>query len=197
MLEIVLKNSIFLIVFISGMLYLIGLILTIIYPKIRIWPPPGRNTWQYMYVNIFGSILVAGIPILGLLDWDSIGNEFPMRFFFGVPMIIIAFLVSLWSIKTLSINQSLGLKGKFITRGPYQYSRNPQYVSYLFLIIGLIITTNSIMALIIGLVAMFWFLIAPFSEEPWLLQQFGSEYQEYKNRVPRFIGIRTCKKIRK
>ncbi|OLS27966.1 MAG: hypothetical protein HeimC3_01290 [Candidatus Heimdallarchaeota archaeon LC_3] len=194
--NVLIKDSVFLIVLISEILYLMGLILTLIYPKVHIWPPPGEDTWQFWFVNILGSMAIGGIPILGIIVWDSIWINYSLRFLLGGLMVILAFFFSLWSIKTLSINQSLGLKGKFIISGPYQYTRNPQYVSYIFLIIGLIIIINSTMVLITGLLAMFWFMIAPFAEEPWLLQQFGDEYQEYRKSVPRFIGIQSFEKIK-
>jgi protein-S-isoprenylcysteine O-methyltransferase Ste14 len=34
-----------------------------------------------------------------------------------------------------------------------------------------------------------WHLVVPFAEEPWLAQQFGSEYEEYRRTVPRFLGL--------
>ncbi|OLS18672.1 MAG: hypothetical protein HeimC3_48830 [Candidatus Heimdallarchaeota archaeon LC_3] len=194
--NVLIKNSVFLIVLISGILYLMGLILTLIYPKIHIWPPPGENTWQFWFVNLLGSISVGGIPILGIIVWDSNWINYSLRFLLGGSMVILAFFFGLWSIKTLSINQSLGLKVKLIISGPYQYTRNPQYISYISLIIGLIIIINSTMVLITGLLAMFWFMIAPLAEEPWLLQQFGDEYQEYRKSVPRFVGIQSFEEIK-
>jgi protein-S-isoprenylcysteine O-methyltransferase Ste14 len=38
-----------------------------------------------------------------------------------------------------------------------------------------------------------WFVMAPLSEEPWLGQQFGKPYEEYRKNVPRFIGLRSFK----
>lgn len=32
------------------------------------------------------------------------------------------------------------------------------------------------------------YVIAPFMEEPWLVQKYGKQYLVYKSRVPRFIG---------
>ena len=34
-----------------------------------------------------------------------------------------------------------------------------------------------------------FYLLAPFLEEPWLEQEYGSEYLAYKKRVPRFLGF--------
>lgn len=32
-----------------------------------------------------------------------------------------------------------------------------------------------------------WFVVAPLAEEPWLEEQYGGEYREYRGRVPRFL----------
>ena len=37
----------------------------------------------------------------------------------------------------------------------------------------------------------FWalfYLVAPLFEEPWLEQRYGSAFETYKSRVPRFVG---------
>jgi len=37
---------------------------------------------------------------------------------------------------------------------------------------------------------MVWFVLAPFTEEPWLRDKFGAEYDSYMKRVPRFLSFR-------
>jgi len=78
-----------------------------------------------------------------------------------------------------------------LTKGPYRFSRNPQYVAEILIYSGIILVTGSFEALIIGIVMMLWFVMAPLSEEPWLAQQFGEPYEEYRQNVPRFIGLRS------
>ena len=93
----------------------------------------------------------------------------------------------------LSVHQSLGLKGKLMTKGPYRYSRDPQYLGFLLVCTGFILVTYSILGLIAGIIIASVFVILPFSEEPWLKNQFGDEYVEYYKRIPRFIGLRSFK----
>jgi len=35
----------------------------------------------------------------------------------------------------------------------------------------------------------------PFAEEPWLREQYGQEYDEYRKRISRFIGRDLVKKL--
>jgi protein-S-isoprenylcysteine O-methyltransferase Ste14 len=107
--------------------------------------------------------------------------------------IVTGSIITIWGIMTLSEYQSLGLKGNIITDGPYQYSRNPQYLGFILLYSGLILTTFSFMVLVTGLLLIAMFFILPFSEEPWLLQEYGKAYEDYVAKIPRFIGINAQK----
>ena len=49
------------------------------------------------------------------------------------------------------------------------------------------ILTSSILILISGLIGIILFIPFPFSEEPWLKQQYGKEYEDYCKKVRRFI----------
>jgi len=51
------------------------------------------------------------------------------------------------------------------------------------------------LALATGVFAIFLFFVIPFSEEPWLKEQFGQPYEDYCKMVPRFVGIRSFKPI--
>jgi protein-S-isoprenylcysteine O-methyltransferase Ste14 len=99
-------------------------------------------------------------------------------------------------IATLSEHQSLGLKGKVITKGPYRYSRNPQYLGFIILYSGIVLMTFSFMALVTGLIIIALFFILPFSEEPWLRQEYGKAYEDYSTKVSRFIDINALRKRR-
>ena len=36
-----------------------------------------------------------------------------------------------------------------------------------------------------------WTFLLPFAEEPWLEEEYGKDYETYRERVPRFIGGKT------
>ena len=92
--------------------------------------------------------------------------------------------------KALGLGQSFGLEGGLVTEGPYRYSRNPQYVGFVLMLIGVVLVTNSVQALATGSIVIVLVLLAPYAEEPWLRERFESGYYEYCERVPRFLGLR-------
>jgi protein-S-isoprenylcysteine O-methyltransferase Ste14 len=96
-------------------------------------------------------------------------------------------VIGSWSFKTFGLLATIGLGDKLITTGPYQYSRNPQYLGDILHIVGFMVITNSWRTWIIGVLGMVLNMLAPFTEKPWLEERYGDAYLEYKKRVPRFI----------
>jgi protein-S-isoprenylcysteine O-methyltransferase Ste14 len=179
----------FVIFLIVDFVLICGVVISIFFPQHRIWPPPAKGSWQFWVSWAVATLGMLGTPLLGLLDFNSLSNWHWIYFFIGSLAIVTGLAIALWGITTLSEHQSLGLKGKVITSGPYQYSRNPQYLGFIILYSGIILTTFSLMALITGTILVAAFVVLPFSEEPWLLQEYGKTYQDYCKKVPRFILV--------
>ena len=168
---------------------LLALLLTIRITTIQIWPPPSSRSWQFWFTWISFTYFMLGIPVLGILDYGTLGLSGLPRFISAGVLFLIAFPIGMSAIYQLSFKQTLGLRGKFITVGVYRFTRNPQYVTHILLIAAVVLLTNSALALYIGIPYALWFILAPFSEEPWLRDQFGAAYSSYCRQTPRFIGL--------
>ena len=72
--------------------------------------------------------------------------------------------------------------------GPYRYSRNPIYLAFFALHLGLAICVNSLwlVAALIVTVAIIAVVVVP-REERYLTGRFGAEYLEYKASVRRWL----------
>jgi len=166
---------------------LIGsLLISLRFPKHRIWPPPRKKSLQFWFTWILGILALFGIIILGILDWNSFIFNHWTHVPVGLILIAIGNGIALWGVKTLGVYTTIGLDGEFVTAGPYQYSRNPEYVGDIIAIFGLMLFSNSFLVLIAGTVGMIWYIIAPFSEEPVLKKRF-KQYNHYCKKVRRFI----------
>ena len=178
----------------AGILLLLMVIVwSIFFPKSRIWPPPKKDAWQQWVSWLLFSISMFGVPLIGIFDFQSLEVSHWYRFIIGGLIILIGSAIDIWGTRILTGQQSLGCTGKIITQGPYRYTRNPQYVGFILIYSGIIIISYSFLALVSGAFLILDFLVLPFSEEPWLRQQYGEAYVEYCKNVPRFVGIRSFK----
>ena len=156
-------------------------------PHRRLWPPPSRGSWPYL-LNWLGFYLVCGISLLLLLMyWNSWVFPSPLRFVVGVPLAALGGSLALWATVAAGWKNTSGLKDGFVSSGPYRFSRNPQYVGHIAFFVGVGVIANSLLLWITHLLVALLFVLAPLAEEPWLEEQYGDPYREYRKRVRRFL----------
>lgn len=80
-------------------------------------------------------------------------------------------------------------KDKVITKGLYRFTRNPMYVGMVLMQTGLGITCASWLYLLLTIAMLILLNANASSEERYCLYMYGDDYQKYKNRTPRWIGI--------
>src|SRR5215510_13478110 len=75
-----------------------------------------------------------------------------------------------------------------VRTGPYRFSRNPIYLAFSLLQLGISIWVNSLwlLATLVGAVALMHFVVIP-REEQYLERRFGAQYVEYKASVRRWL----------
>lgn len=131
------------------------------------------------------SIVLGGIPLVG----D------PLRIVLG-PLILLAGLstgvlsfVDLGS-DSLSPFPKPTEGGRLKTTGIYSQMRHPMYSSLLSVMLGLALITNSVDRLLLTVLLGYLVEIKSDKEETFLMEQFGSEYAEYKTLVPeKFLPV--------
>ncbi len=166
---------------------LIGAAWSVAAPNTRIWPPPGKKSWQYLITWILFYLVFGLNTLLIFFDWNTWIFNSPLRFVLGIPLIIIGTLLFSWGIRTLGTINTSGVSDGFINTGPYQFTRNPQYLGDMVLFIGLSIMTNSLYLWITHLLLILIFVLTPLAEEKWLEEQYGEQYLQYKNQSARFL----------
>jgi len=163
---------------------------SIVWPGHRIWPPCQQHAWgQYAMLTLFVAAGM-GVILLGILDWKSLGIPLWIRVLFGTPLWLGGGALSLWAVAALGVASTLGVESAIIRRGPYRFSRNPQYVGFILSLAGWALVTSSLLALIASLFGIIPLILVPFTEEPWLLERYGATYAEYMQSVPRFIVLK-------
>ena len=182
-------NYLFIITTLLEVIYLALFILTIRLPGFRFWPPPKPRSWQFIFSWLIAGLVMVNFLLLGLLDYDSfIFPQWNQRLPYALSFFVIGSGIGSWAFLTFGLKNTIGIDNELITRGPYKFSRNPQYLGDSMNILGYIVLSNSIMVFIIGILGISLNLLAPLLEEPWLEERYGEDYLEYKKKVPRFFG---------
>jgi protein-S-isoprenylcysteine O-methyltransferase Ste14 len=164
----------------------ITLVISHFFSKQRIWPPQNEKSWQqYFMAFLFNSIAFI-IILVGLLDWGS--SRFPnWSLIPGIFVWVMGLVLSIWAISSLGVKSTFGDQVGLIIQGPYQYSRNPQYIGFVISLFGWILMTRSTFTLTLSLIACIPLIIVPFIEESWLIEKYGKDYEEYMKMAPRFF----------
>jgi protein-S-isoprenylcysteine O-methyltransferase Ste14 len=169
------------------MVLLVGTVWSVAFPEKRIWPPPRKRSWQYLLAwACFYSVLALNTALF-VLDWNSwiFSNE--LRLIVGIPVALIGGLLVSWGVWTLGVRNTSGLKEQFVASGPYRFTRNPQYLGDMMLFFGISVIANSQLLWLTHALIIFIFAAAPLAEEPWLEEQYGDAYEEYKRGTSRFL----------
>lgn len=120
--------------------------------------------------------------------------------FFAVPVRIVGVLVAvvgvavfIISVLTMRDSWRAGVsktdKTKLVTKGIYKISRNPAFLGFDLMYLGILLMFFNLVLFEVSLFAMLMFHLQIVNvEEEFLLEAFGDEYLRYKKKVCRYIG---------
>ncbi|MHA1911155.1 MAG: methyltransferase family protein [Candidatus Kariarchaeaceae archaeon] len=140
---------------------------------------------QLTCLIVFLTVWITDSFIYELSTFLSTSVPFYARSIIGVPMAITAFIMARKGLK--EVFQKVRDPPEVITTGAFAHSRHPIYLSEMILYLSLVVATLSLVSLIV-LVPIYLFLtyIAK-TEEKLMLENFGDEYKEYMEKVPRWL----------
>lgn len=119
--------------------------------------------------------------------------KIPFGQYLGMLMILsgLAFIVYLvFVFKVVGKGSPVITEGakKLIIKGPYQYVRNPMYLTHLWIWLAMFVIFGDVLLILYLLLG--WLTLHVFVtkwEEPQLKEKFGREYDEYVKKIPRWI----------
>ncbi|HUI42414.1 MAG TPA: methyltransferase [Terriglobia bacterium] len=145
-----------------------GIVAGVVPQRLRNGANPAAGWWRAGWILFAAAILVYLQCLLNFLlagGTPAIFFTRPIRFLLGAE------------------------PGKVVKSGLYRYSRNPMYLSVLGAIAAQAVIYRSLrIAIYAALAAIFFHFVVVFFEEPHLARVRGADYQEYRERVPRWIG---------
>ena len=160
---------------------------SIAFPGRRILPPKHYTVITPILVWVPTFTLFGILILLGVWGWADLAIPSWMRFGVGLPLILIGNAIVWVEVSNFGVPQTGGAKGTLRTEGMYQYSRNPQYLADIGIVSGWMLLSAAPWAMVVGLAGIAVLIAAPFSEEPWLKDQYGTAFEDYSTRVRRFL----------
>jgi protein-S-isoprenylcysteine O-methyltransferase Ste14 len=139
--------------------------------------------------------ILVGVAIIGGLAVDlALGTDRPDALYtvIGGPIVVVAVLTIVWCARMMREQETPFQANRpataLVTEGPFLYSRNPIYVSYVALVFGLGLVLGSwtvtLLAPLVGL-ALHYLSVLP--EERHLQQKFGKDYDIWAAETPRWL----------
>ncbi len=168
---------------------LCAILWSIKFPRRRLWPVTRTTFFNQTWV--WGATILGfvSIIILGITDWNSFEWPSLLRWGLGGTMIVAGNLLVWTEVSGMGWKATSGAVDKLKTSGAYKYSRNPQYVADICIIVGWVILSASLDAVPLAILGIIVLALAPLAEEPWLEGTYGEEYKSYKSHTPRYLGF--------
>lgn len=156
--------------------------------------PPGEKGWEFYSLWGLSHVLNVSLLALAYLEWGTLGLP-GWSFSTGLALFIFGYAIAIAAGHDLGFHETTGRTGELRTGGWYRFSRNPQYVGYILATVGYILWTDAILVIPLAGIYLLWWFVFPFAEEPWLREQYGEPYEQYAQRVPRYIGSETVRAL--
>ena len=134
------------------------------------------------------------VPVVEVISIINNASSMPMGVrCLGVVLAIIGDVVFIVSVLTMRDSWRAGVaendKTELVTDGIYQYSRNPAFLGFDLVYIGILLMFyNTVLFEITLLVILLLHMQIVNVEEDFLIATFGQEYVDYKKKVRRYLG---------
>ena len=149
----------------------------------------GKRFW----VEVILKIATYGIVIAELFTIVFLRTFLPWQFrFIGAVLAFAGVMVFGLAVLTMKDSWRAGIaekdKTEMVTDGIYGFSRNPAFLGFDLLYLGILLMFFHWALLIISAFAAVMLHLQILQEEQYLAATFGKQYSIYRNRVGRYIG---------
>lgn len=138
------------------------------------------------------TLLIVPIQLISIFLDYNFSNDY-IRYI-GISIGIIGDIVFLISVITMKNSWRVGIskndKTKLITNGIYKISRNPAFLGFDLMYIGIVLLYSNVFTIIFSLFAIIMLHLQILEEEKHLEKNFKDEYTIYKSKTNRYLGIK-------
>ena len=154
----------------------------------------GRRKEKELHtVETLMSVATLGAPIAQLMSIAFGWNHLPAGArFTGFLVGMLGDGIFLLSVLCMKDSWRAGIpdkdKTELVTTGIYRYSRNPAFLGFDFMYIGVLLMYGNLLTLGFSVFAIVMLHLQTLQEERYLVNTFGAPYQEYCRHVFRYLG---------
>ena len=154
----------------------------------------GRRKEKSIHtVEILMSIATLGAPMAQLMSIAFGWNHLPANArFTGFLIGMLGDGIFLLSVLCMKDSWRAGIpdkdKTELVTTGIYRYSRNPAFLGFDFMYVGVLLLYGNLLTLSFSAFAIVMLHLQILQEERYLVNTFGAPYQEYCRHVSRYWG---------
>lgn len=154
----------------------------------------GRRKEKGLHtVETLMSIATLGVPVVQLMSIAFEWNYLPSSTrFTGFLIGLLGDGIFLLSVLCMKDSWRAGIpdkdKTKLVTTGIYRYSRNPAFLGFDFMYIGVLLMYFNPLTAVFSLFAIVMLHLQILQEERYLADVFGDNYEKYKKQVFRYFG---------
>lgn len=153
----------------------------------------GRKRDKIFYIECILKVATYMVVAVEAASIFFVKSKLPWAFMaVGIIIAIVGDIIFAVAVVTMRDSWRAGIaegdKREMITAGIYQISRNPAFLGFDCVYIGLALMFFNLPLLLCSVFAMLMFHLQILQEEQYLEKQFGDKYVAYKNKVCRYIG---------
>ncbi len=141
-------------------------------------------------------LITVGYALSFAIGATKIGRIYPWNTFFatGMALFAIGFMVRIYSILTLKQYFMYSVakveNHKIIDTGLYSFIRHPGYLGQLIIFVGISISISNWLSIVLMMIPVtVGYLYRIKVEEKFMTDQFGEDYQKYKERTKKIIPM--------
>ena len=129
--------------------------------------------------------LIAGIALQVVVPWGPLAPAW-LGTAAGALLILAGLGLIVWAVAAVGA-VDMESPGQLVVRGPYSRSRNPMYVGWTVLYVGIALVLNTAWPLVLLPVVIMLTHRSVLREERRLAERFGVEFAQYRAAVRRYL----------
>lgn len=146
-------------------------------------------------VELLMSIATLAVPVIQILSIIFGWNHMPANArFTGFCIGMLGDIIFLASVLCMKDSWRAGIpdkdRTKLVTTGIYRYSRNPAFLGFDLMYVGMLLMYFNLSMLVVSAFAIIMLHLQILQEERYLTENYGESYREYRKHVFRYLGRR-------